>query len=125
MGKQRWFGREPALVLQSIAALLALLIGFQMPGLNDVVAAAIMAVLTAAAAAWTALHVRPLAPTLFGGLIIAAVTLLSVLGLHISQQQTGSVTAFVAVLIAMLTRPQQDYLDPIPTANLSPPRTGF
>lgn len=115
MTTQRWFGREPALVLQTITAFLTLLVGFELPGLNDTLAAAIMAVLTAGAAAWTALHVRPIAPTVFGGLIAAGSALVSTIWLHASQAHTAALTAFVAVLVALLTRPQQDYQDPVLT----------
>jgi hypothetical protein len=116
MTGQKWFGREPALVLQTIAAALALLIGFSLPHLNDTLAAALMALLTAAAAAWTALHVRPIAPSIFGGLIAAGAVLVAQLGLHITQAQTGAVAALVAAVVALLTRSQQDYQDPVAVA---------
>ena len=112
MNDSRWFGREPALVLQAIAAALTLLIGFGVPGLNDNLAGAIMAFLTAAAAVWTALHVRPVAPTIFSGLIAAATALVSTFWVDITQAQTALITSFVAVLVTLITRPQQTYLDP-------------
>lgn len=110
---RRWFGRDPALVLQAIAALLALVVGFKLPGLSDVQAGAIMAVLTAGAAAWTAFYVRPLAPTIFGGLISAGTALVAAYGFHAAQAHTAALTAAVAMLVAMVTRPQQDYQDPV------------
>lgn len=108
MAQSKWFGREPALVIQGIGALLATAVVFGLPGLNDGLVAAITALLTAGAAAWTALHVQPIAPTVFGGLFGAGATLLAALGFHLSQQQTGAVTLATAALMAILTRPQQE-----------------
>lgn len=114
---QRWFGREPALIIQGVAVILTMLIAFGVPGLNDGLVAAITAVLVAGAAAYTALHVRPIAPSVFAAVIGAAATLLASLGYHLSQQQTGAVTATVAVLMAILTRQQQTPI--IPAAALA------
>lgn len=112
MSPTRWFGRDPALVLQGIGAFLTLLVGFRFPHLSDHVAAAIMAFISAAAAAWTAAYVKPIAPTLFAGVITAGAALASAFGLHNSQAHVAAITAFVAVFMAILTRPQQTYLDP-------------
>ena len=122
----KWFGREPALVIQGIAAALAALIVFGVPGLNDGVAAAITGVLTAGAAVWTAVHVRPVAPSLFGGLISAVVALLSVLHVYdVTQQQSGAVQLAVAALVAILTRPQQEPVPMNPSAIGRPPARGY
>jgi uncharacterized membrane protein required for colicin V production len=107
MAQSKWFGREPALVIQGLGAVLSTLVVFGLPGLNDGLVAAITAVLTAGAAAWTAWHVQPVAPSVFGGFIGAGATLLASLGFHLTQQQTGAVTLAVAALVAILTRPQQ------------------
>lgn len=111
MPDQKWFGREPALVIQTIAAILTLAIGFGVPGLNDGLAAAITAVLTAGAATWVALHVRPIAPTVFTGFITAAATLAAAFGLDLSQQQVGLVAVAATALMAMLTRAQVTPVD--------------
>lgn len=102
-----WFGREPALVIQGVSAILAMLVGFGVPGLDDGLVAAIAAVLTAGATAYTALHVRPIAPTVFGGLIAALATLGAAFGLDWDQQQVALVTLSVQSVVALLTRPQQ------------------
>jgi hypothetical protein len=106
MPEQKWFGREPALVIQAISALLALAVAFGVPGLNDGLAAAITAAITAAAAAWVALHVQPIAPTVFTGLITSLATLAAGFGLDLSQQQVGLVALAATALMAMLTRAQ-------------------
>lgn len=109
MAQSRWFGREPALVIQGIAAVLAACVVFGLPGLNDSLVAAITGLLTAGAAAWTAVHVQPVAPSVFGGLVSAVVALLAVLHVYdVSQAQAGAVQLAVAALVAILTRPQQE-----------------
>lgn len=112
MDSPKWFGREPALVIQSLGALLSLLVVFGVPGWNDHLVAAITAFVAAVAAAWTAWHVQPVAPSIFAGVITAGATLLASFGWHLSQGQTGAVTVAAAAAMAILTRPQQT---PIPT----------
>lgn len=109
--QRKWFGREPALIVQGVAALLAVLLAWQVKGLNDHIAAAVTALLVMAAATYTALYVQPWAPSIFGGLIGSGATLLASFGLHYTQTQTATVTVLVASLVALLTRAQQT---PIP-----------
>lgn len=113
--QSKWFGREPALVIQTLAAILTLLVGFSVPGLNDGLVAGITALLTAGAAAWTAWHVRPIAPALFTGLITTGATLLAAFGVDLSQQQVSLVTVTATAVMALLMRAQvtPDH-DPVP-----------
>lgn len=111
MEQRRWFGREPALIIQGVGALLTVLIAWRFKGLDDHTAATITAFLTALAATITAAYVRPWAPSIFGGLLGAGATLLASFGLHLTQTQTATVTVLVATIVALLTRPQQT---PIP-----------
>lgn len=102
-----WFGREPALVIQGVSAVLAMLVGFGVRGLDDGLVAAIAAALTAAAGVYTALYVRPIQPTIFGSLIATLATLGAAFGLDWDQQQVALVTLASQALVALLTRPQQ------------------
>lgn len=105
--QRKWFGREPALVIQGVAAVLAVLVAWGFPGLTDSTAGAIIAVLVALAACLTAAQVRPWAPSIFGGLITTGLALLSSYGLHYPQTRTALLTAAAAAGVALLTRPQQ------------------
>lgn len=120
--QSKWFGREPALVIQTIAALLTLLVGFGIPGLNDGLVATITALFTAGAAAWTAWHVRPVAPALFTGLITTGATLLAAFGVDLSQQQVSLVTVTATAVMALLLRAQvtPDH-DPLNGGGVAPP----
>lgn len=100
------FGREPTLWINAIGALLALAVGFGLPGVNDALVAGVSAFLTAAAAAWMALRVTPIAPAVFTGVVTSGATLLAAFGLSLTQQQVSLVTAAAAVLVSLVARGQ-------------------
>lgn len=113
------FGREPALWISAIAALLAVAVGFGLP-VTDGQAGAITAVLTAGAATWTALHVRPVAPAVFSGLFTTGATLLAAYGVDLSQQQVGLISGAAITLMALITRQQvTPAADPRPGVGLT------
>lgn len=100
------FGREPALWIAVIQSALMLLFTLGVPGIDGGFAAAITLVLTAAASVWTAFAVRPVAPAIFTGLIVALVQLFSRWGLDWSEVQVSSVTGFVALVVTLVIRGQ-------------------
>lgn len=100
------FGREPALWIAALQALLMLLFTLGVPGIDGGLAGAVSLVLTAAATAWTALSVRPVAPSIFTGLIVALVQLVARWGVDLSDVQVGSITAFVMLLVTLIFRAQ-------------------
>jgi hypothetical protein len=101
------FGREPAVVIAAIAATLAVVMGFLPDFLTVGQSGAITAFLTAGAAVWTAIKVRPLAPTIFVGVITTGATLFGTFGFDLSQSQVGALAAAsVAVMTALVVRPQ-------------------
>jgi len=100
------FGREPALYIAAIAAILGIAVTLGIDGLSATQAAAIVAVLNAAAAVWTAMLVRPIAPAAFTGLVSAAAALLAAYGLDVSQETVGAINGAVLAVLALLTRGQ-------------------
>jgi hypothetical protein len=105
----KWWGREPALWIQGVAATLAALIVFGVPGLDDQVAAGVTGVLTAGAAALTAKQVRPIAPSIFGALVSAVAGLVGTIHLYdVTQQQLGAIQLAIAAGVVLVTRPQQE-----------------
>lgn len=101
------FGREPAVLIGMVASLLAVAIGFLPDALTVEQAGGIIAFLTAATSAWMAFKVRPIAPSVFTGVITTGATLLGAFGLHLTQEQVGSLAAAsVAILTALVVRPQ-------------------
>lgn len=97
------FGREPALIITAIGGLLAVLAAFDLPYVPVGVADAVVAFLTALLVAVTT---RPWAPALFKGVVTAAVAVLADYGLHFTDAQVGTVTAFAMGLTALLVRAQ-------------------
>jgi len=102
----RLFGREPALWIAGVQALLMVLFTLGVPGIDGGLAGAVSLVLTAAATAWTALATRPISPAVFTGLIIAAVQLGTRWGLDLNEVQISTVTGFVAVVVTLIVRGQ-------------------
>lgn len=101
------FGREPAVLIGAVTSMLAVLVAFGFDFLTAKQAGAVEAFLTAAAAAWMAVKVRPVAPSLFVGVITTGATLAAAYGYELSQAQVGSIAAAsVAVMTALVVRPQ-------------------
>lgn len=100
------FGREPALILGLVSAIVQMLVAFgldlsdgQTAAINAV-AAAVLAVVTAALTARD-----QLVPVLIG-LAQAAITLGLAFGLDWTQEQVAMVMATIAALAAIVVRPQ-------------------
>lgn len=101
------FGREPAVLVMAATSLLAMFVAFGADFLTAKQAGAVEAVLAAAATAWVASKVRPVAPTLFAGLIATGATLSGAYGFELNQEQVGSITAAsVALMTLLVIRPQ-------------------
>lgn len=108
---------EPTLVLQTISALLAVVVTFGLPGLSNEQAGLIVAALAAVFGVWNALHVRPVGPAAFQTLVTVGAALLTAYGLNLSQELIGAVQVLVVALVAMATRTQvTPNVDPAPTA---------
>jgi hypothetical protein len=104
--KPTLWGREPALWIAALAALLGIGVTLGLPFLSPGQAAAIVAVLNAAAAVWMAVLTRPIAPAAFTGATAAAAALLAAYGLHLPQETVGAVNVAVLAVLALLTRGQ-------------------
>ena len=102
----RIFGREPTVIIQSIAAALAILVSFGFKGLSAEQAGLIIAAIWAVLGAVNALATRPVAPALFISAVGAVAAVLTSYGLHVTQEQTGSIAAGLVSVIVLLTRVQ-------------------
>lgn len=106
MPMPKLFGREPALWIGSLAAILSLAVGLGLPGLTDGLVTAIVAFLTAGAATWTAWHTTPVLPTVFSGLISTGAVLLGAVGLNLTQTQVSLTAAAAVALMGLVARAQ-------------------
>lgn len=114
----RIFGREPAAIVATIEAVLALLVAFQL-GLDAPHVALIMAVVTAAFGLYTAWVTHD---TLLGVVVgfIKAVLALSIgYGLPLSPAQTAALIAVVTVGLGLFNR-QQTFPSYSPPADVVP-----
>jgi len=114
MSDSPWFGREPALWIQTLGQLLALAAGFGLP-LSDELSGSIVAVVTAAFGVWTAWKVRPMAPTIWTSLIVAGAGLVAALGYQVSSERVALLTAAAVAVMTLITRAQTTPAhDPLP-----------
>ena len=101
-------GREPAVILGFLSAALQLLTAFVLP-LNSEQVGALNAVAAAAIGVWTAFVTRAAdggssIQTAVLGFAQAGITLALVFGLSLSEEQTASIMAFVAMAVSMFVR---------------------
>jgi hypothetical protein len=99
------FGREPALIVSTISAVLSLIVTFNV-GLSGEQAGATVAIITALFGAIAAAATRPIAPAAFTAVVAAGAALLAAYGLDVSAETVGSTNAVVLAVLALLTRGQ-------------------
>ncbi len=98
------FGREPALWLGLIGAVLTTMVSLNLPWLSVGAAAAIMALLTAIV---TAVTTRPVAPALFVGVLTALVALFAEYGVNLSDGLVAGLSSALLAAFALFgVRPQ-------------------
>lgn len=100
------FGREPTLLIGTIASLLSVGVGFNFDWLTARQAAVIVVALNAVLGVINAIAVRPISPAAFTYLVGAVATLCAAYGLHFSQSSVGAVNGLVISVLMFLTRGQ-------------------
>lgn len=98
------FGREPALIISAIGALVTLLVSLNIPGLS---AGAGAAIVTAVTALIIAVTTRPIAPALFTAVVSAGAALFAEYGLNVSDATVAAISGLVLVGFSLAgVRPQ-------------------
>ena len=98
------FGREPALVVGFIAAVISALVALNLPGVSAEVGAALTTFIGGIVIAVTT---RPWAPGLFAGLVASGAALLAGWGMHVTDAQVATISALVMAGFALFAvRPQ-------------------
>jgi hypothetical protein len=102
----RWtiLGREPALWIGFVAAVLGVLVTFNIDGLSPEQAALWVAVLHAAAGVVTAILTRPIAPGAFTAAVTALAALALGYGLQVTPELVGLLNGAMLALLALVTR---------------------
>lgn len=99
------FGREPALIVSTVSAILSLVVTFNV-GMSGEQAGAIVAIISASFGAIAAAMTRPIAPTAFTAFVAAGAALLAAYGLDVSAETIGATNAVVLSVLALLARGQ-------------------
>ncbi|MGW0312002.1 hypothetical protein [Streptomyces flavidovirens] len=107
----RIFGREPALVVNSFGAILAILVSFNV-GLDSTEAGWLVASLAALFAAIAAALTRPIAPNAFTGLVAVVAATVTAFGFELSAELVASINGAVIAGLALLSRGQVSPVSP-------------
>ena len=107
----RIFGREPALILQSLGAVLSLGIALGLP-LTTEQAGLAVAVVSAVFGAVAAAMTRPVAPQTFVAVVAAVSALTASFGFEVSPETVGGLNAVIVSVLALLGRAQSSPANP-------------
>ena len=102
----RIFGREPVVVLNTLAAALGLIVSLGFTSLTTEQAGAIVGIATALLGALAAAVTRPIAPQAFTTLVAAGGVLVAAFGYEVSQATLGAINTFALAALTLLTRVQ-------------------
>lgn len=100
------YGREPVVVLNTLSAVLGLVVTLGVTGLTDVQAGAIVGGTTAVLGAVAAVKTRPIAPQMFTAVVTSGAVLVGTFGYDVSQATTGAINGVVLAALTLLTRGQ-------------------
>ncbi|NWF25224.1 hypothetical protein HW130_02925 [Streptomyces sp. PKU-EA00015] len=100
------FGREPVVVLNTLAAVLGLIVSLGITSLTAEQAGAIVGVATAILGGIAALMTRPVAPQAFTAIVGAGAVLVGTFGYEVGQETVGAINTAVLAALTLLTRVQ-------------------
>ncbi|THA56092.1 hypothetical protein [Streptomyces sp. A1136] len=109
-------GREPVVVLNTLSAVLGLIVSLGVTSLTAGQAAAIVGAATAILGAIAAAMTRPIAPQAFTAVVAAGAVLVAAYGYDVSQGTIGAVNTTVLAVLTLLTRAQ---VSPSPARQLA------
>lgn len=116
------FGREPALWLNSLAAVLGLVVTFNI-GLTEVQAGWIVAVTSAVLGAIAAALTRPIAVQAFTATVATVASAVSAFGFEVAPTTTAAVNGCVLAVLMFITRGQVSPITPPAPAPAQPAST--
>lgn len=102
----RIFGREPVVVLNTLAAVLGLVVALGVTSLTAEQAGAIVGVATAILGGIAAALTRPIVPQAFTAIVAAGVVFVGAFGYEVSQETVGALNMLVLTVLTLLTRVQ-------------------
>jgi hypothetical protein len=108
------YGREPVVVLNTLSAILGLIVTLGVTSLTDVQAGAIVGATTGVLGAVAAVKTRPVAPQAFTTVVASGAVLVAAFGYEVSQGTVGAINTTVLAVLTLLTRAQ---VSPAPTGD--------
>ncbi|MDX3643086.1 hypothetical protein [Streptomyces sp. MB09-02B] len=100
------FGREPVVVLNTLSAVLGLIVSLGVTSLTAEQAGAIVAVVSAVLGGIAAAMTRPVAPQAFTAIVASGATAVAAFGFEVGQETVGAVNTLVLAVLTLLTRVQ-------------------
>jgi hypothetical protein len=100
------FGREPVVVLNTLSAVLGLVVSLGITSLTAEQAGATVAVVSAILGGIAAAMTRPVAPQAFTAIVAAGATAVAAYGYEVSQETVGAINVLVLAVMTLLTRVQ-------------------
>lgn len=100
------FGREPVVVLNTLSAVLGLIVTLGITSLTAEQAGAVVAVVSAVLGGIAAAITRPVAPQAFTAIVAAGATAVAAFGYEVSQESVGAINTLVLAVLTLLTRVQ-------------------
>ena len=100
------FGREPVVVLNTLSAVLGLIVSLSITSLTAEQAGAIVAVVSAVLGGIAAAMTRPVAPQAFTAIVASGATAVAAFGFEVGQETVGAVNMLVLAVLTLLTRAQ-------------------
>jgi hypothetical protein len=97
------FKRDPSLYIAAIAAILGVFVSLGFKSLTAEQAGLIMGAITAAGGVWTAIHTRPIPPSIFTSFLGAGALVLVSYGFNLSPDVLAAVQVAVSSLVGILT----------------------
>lgn len=102
----RIFGREPVVVLNTLSAVLGLIVSLGVTSLTATQAGAIVGAATAILGAIAAAMTRPIAPQAFTTVVAAGAVLVAAYGYEVGQGTIGAINTTVLAVLTLLARGQ-------------------
>lgn len=99
-------GREPVVVLNTLSAVLGLIVTLGVTSLTAEQAGATVAVVSAILGGIAAAMTRPIAPQAFTAIVAAGATAVAAFGFEVSQETVGAINTVVLATLTLLTRVQ-------------------
>lgn len=111
--------REPVVILNTLSAVLGLIVSLGFTGLTAEQAGVIVALVSAILGGIAAAMTRPIAPQAFTAIVAAGATAVAAFGYEVSQETVGAINTLALTALTLLTRfqvtPSKDQVPTGPT----------